>query len=225
MIELLTACGLGALTILHPCPLATNTATLGLLLALHRTTARPLLAVLIFMAAEILTFIVLAILIAASALKVAPVAVFLQTYIRQLTGPVLILSGMILTGLLQLGRSGRHAVIPVEKWISRYGHSGAFLLGMLAALSFCPFSAAMFFGVLIPLAVAQNMVITLPCFYGAGVALPLVLLAVILSKASVFLKDKSRIFLFAGKNQQKLLGSILIVSGIYFSLHLIYKIV
>jgi len=49
---------------------------------------------------------------------------------------------------------------------------GAGVLGLVFALAFCPTSAGLFFGGLIPLALKSNSAILLPILYGIGTALP-----------------------------------------------------
>ena len=48
---------------------------------------------------------------------------------------------------------------------------------MLFALSFCPVSAALFFGSLLPLSIRFGSRVVLPALFGAGTALPVVLIA------------------------------------------------
>jgi cytochrome c biogenesis protein CcdA len=58
------------------------------------------------------------------------------------------------------------------------GVPGAFLLGAVFALAFCPVSAALFFGSLIPLALQSKFGVTLPFIYGIGTGLPVLAFAV-----------------------------------------------
>jgi hypothetical protein len=55
----------------------------------------------------------------------------------------------------------------------------AALLGIAFALSFCPVSAGLFFGALIPLAVSSQSRVLLPAVYGVGTGLPVVAFAVV----------------------------------------------
>jgi cytochrome c biogenesis protein CcdA len=58
--------------------------------------------------------------------------------------------------------------------IDKMGIWGAGFLGMIFALAFCPVSAGLFFGGLIPLAVKSNSAFLLPILYGIGTALPVI---------------------------------------------------
>jgi cytochrome c biogenesis protein CcdA len=60
---------------------------------------------------------------------------------------------------------------------------GALLLGIVFALAFCPVSAGLFFGGLIPLALQGNAVM-LASLYAIGTALPVILFALLLAFAA-----------------------------------------
>ncbi len=51
------------------------------------------------------------------------------------------------------------------------------MLGAMFALAFCPVSAALFFGSLIPLALQSKFGATLPFIYGIGTGLPVLVFA------------------------------------------------
>ncbi len=55
------------------------------------------------------------------------------------------------------------------------------LLGIVFALAFCPVSAALFFGGLIPVAIKTKSSISLPLIYGIGTGLPVLFFAVLVS--------------------------------------------
>ena len=106
-------------------------------------------------------------------------------------GPFLILAGMALTGLLPLPVNIHAGSDETLKQISRWGHLGEFLVGMIFALSFCPVSAGLFFGSLIPMSLSSKIPVFLFIAYGFGTALPVgliaILIAVSLEKASAII--------------------------------------
>ena len=57
---------------------------------------------------------------------------------------------------------------------------GSGLLGIIFALTFCPLSAALFFGSLIPLAIDGKSAVMMPSVYGLGTALPVVAFALVM---------------------------------------------
>jgi cytochrome c biogenesis protein CcdA len=177
-----TALWLGLLTSISPCPLATNIAAVsflgrrvdspmsvfggGLLYALGRTAA----------------YVALAAVLLAGLMSAPGLSTFLQRNMNRLVGPVLIVVGLFLLEIIRLrlpgsGRSGEK----LQKRLAAGGMWGAAPLGALFALSFCPVSAAFFFGSLLPLALEADSPVLLPTAYGVGTALPVVFFALLVA--------------------------------------------
>jgi hypothetical protein len=74
----------------------------------------------------------------------------------------------------------------VIRRLSNSGAVGAVFLGFVFALSFCPVSAALFFGSVLPLSVKFESSIWLPFWYGVGTALPVVGFALLLAFSARF---------------------------------------
>jgi threonine/homoserine/homoserine lactone efflux protein len=72
----------------------------------------------------------------------------------------------------------------LQRRIDRWGVWGAGVLGILFAFAFCPVSAALFFGSLVPLAADRGSPLFLPSVYGVGTALPVAGFAVLLAAGS-----------------------------------------
>jgi cytochrome c biogenesis protein CcdA len=58
---------------------------------------------------------------------------------------------------------------------------GGFLLGIIFALAFCPYSAVLYFGVLIPLALKSAGGVGLPTVFAIGTGLPVLIFGLALS--------------------------------------------
>lgn len=63
---------------------------------------------------------------------------------------------------------------------SYQGLLGRFLLGIFFALSFCPFSAVLFFGMLMSLALSSQNPIGVPLAFGFATSLPVILFSMLL---------------------------------------------
>ncbi|MFQ5631730.1 MAG: cytochrome c biogenesis protein CcdA [bacterium] len=225
LLGILTAFGLGALTVIHPCPLGTNIAAVSFLLGWRQTSGNKILLALFFVVGEILAFSVLAILISMGMLQIPLVANFLQKYIMQFLGPVLILMGMMLAGILLPHQTTLKLSERMQDKFSKMRLWGSLVIGVLIALSFCPMSAAIFFGVLIPLAVANNSVFLYPACFGIGASLPLLVIVVFISRSAAFLSRFSFTNRTTGKKLSTFFGALLIIAGIVMSLRHIFKIV
>ena len=74
-----------------------------------------------------------------------------------------------------------------QERVDRAGVWGAGVLGLVFALAFCPVSAGLFFGGLVPLAVERSSPLLLPLVYGIGTALPVAAFAVPLAASAGWL--------------------------------------
>lgn len=172
---------IGILTSISPCPLATNIAAISYI---GRRLDRPRLVLvtgLLYTLGRTLAYGVLAVFIVSSLLSMVEVSNFLQRHINRILGPLLVLTGMVLLELLPLNFSGIGFGDALQKRVDAMGLGGAVLLGIVFALAFCPVSAALYFGSLIPLSLKHESRLILPCLYGIGTALPVLAVAVPLS--------------------------------------------
>ena len=172
LLAVASAFWLGVLTSISPCPLASNVAAISFLTKEVDQPRRVLLSGIFYSLGRVITYAVLGLLIAGSLVSIPKVALFLQTRMNQILGPVLLLAGVFLLGWIRPGFSGVVASQRTALQLKALGYTGSLLLGLLFALSFCPVSAGLFFGSLIPLSVQQNAPFALPVAYGVGTGLP-----------------------------------------------------
>ena len=152
---------LGILTSISPCPLATNIAAISYIGRRVENPRRVLLAGLLYTIGRVVAYLGLAFLLVTTALSVPHVSMFLQKYMLLALGPVLVLVGMVLVGLIDPRFGGRGVSASLQQRIQALGLWGALLLGVLFALAFCPTSAALFFGSVVS-AVKANSTVMLP---------------------------------------------------------------
>jgi cytochrome c biogenesis protein CcdA len=179
-----SALWLGILTSISPCPLATNIAAVSFI---GRRVGQPrqvVLAGLLYAVGRTVAYVALAALLLAGLLASGEIARFLQRYLNLVLGPVVILVGMVLLGLIGGGVSVNLAGGGMQERAAKGGFWSAGLLGFLFALSFCPVSAGLYFGVLIPLSAANGSRLALPGTYGLGTALPVIVFAFLIAFAS-----------------------------------------
>lgn len=106
----------------------------------------------------------------------------------------------------------------MKLWTSRL------LLGILFALSFCPVSAGLFFGIMIPLAAANQSVAFLPTVYGIGTAVPVLAFAVLIAFASQKLGSAFNRLTQIERWVRRITGLIFVLAGIYYSLVYVYEL-
>ena len=178
LLALATAAWLGFLCAISPCPLAANIAAISFVSRKVGKVAVVLSAGLLYTLGRTLTYAVLV-----SGLTAAPeLSHVLQKYMNLLMGPLLIVVAMILLNLLNLRLpSGSGLGDVMRKKAEQLGVLGAFGLGVIFALSFCPTSAALFFGSLLPLAIKMESGLVLPGVFGIATGLPVLVFAFLLA--------------------------------------------
>lgn len=213
---LLSALWLGILTSISPCPLATNIAAISFIGKNVEKASKVLLAGFLYALGRILSYIVVGILVIKGLLSVPTVANFLQHYMNILLGPILIIVGILLLEIIKLNLSCNLVNDKLQKKAEKWGILGAGLLGILFALSFCPLSAALFFGSLIPLAIQNNSMVLFPSVYGIGTGLPVMVFAFVIALSIGSLgKFYNKITEFQNWSR-KATGIIFILAGIYY---------
>lgn len=61
------------------------------------------------------------------------------------------------------------------------GMLGAFVLGIVFALAFCPYSGALFFAILLPMVVSSAEGLALPVIFSIGTGLPVILFSFVIA--------------------------------------------
>jgi cytochrome c-type biogenesis protein len=208
----------GILTSISPCPLATNIAAVSYIGSRISTQRGVLLAGVLYMFGRMLTYTVLGAILVSSAQSVPAVANFLQKYMNILLGPLLVLIGLILLNIIKFNVGGGAGIIAnkLHGRIDRIGPLGACVLGILFALSFCPVSAALFFGSLFSIAVKNDSGIILPSVYGIGTALPVLFFAIVMGiSAKVAAKAVNRMSVFEIW-ARRVTAVVFIFAGVYY---------
>jgi cytochrome c biogenesis protein CcdA len=196
--------------------MATNIAAISYIGKNITSTYKSVCSGFLYTFGRILSYVVLAVIILAGLLSVPAVANFLQHYIGLIMGPLLIIVGIILLELIKFNFSAGIKSDKLQDKFKDFGLTGAFLLGILFALSFCPVSAALFFGSLISLSVEHNSKITLPLLYGIGTGLPVIIFAFIIAFSANSLGTAYNKLVKIDFWMRKITGVIFILAGIYY---------
>jgi len=169
-----SALWLGILTAISPCPLTTNIAAISYV---SRRVEKPgwvLWAGLLYTVGRCLAYLAVGIFVTKGLLSIPGVSNFLQKYLNLLIGPLMLAVGLLLLGIFNFNLGGGGMGKNLQTKIDKMGIWGAGVLGLIFALAFCPTSAGLFFGGLIPLAVKSNSAFLIPILYGIGTALPVI---------------------------------------------------
>jgi len=214
----------GFLTSISPCPLATNITAMSFVGRRVGNPMKVLLSGVLYTLGRSLTYMTLGGLLVASLLSAPRVSLVLQRTMNKALGPILIVVGVLLLGVIPLRLPSSGLSQRVGERIAKWGPFGALLLGALFALTFCPVSAAFFFGSLLPLAVEQRSPVLLPALFGIGTAIPVLGFAVAIALGA---KSLGKVFGKLAKIERwarLVTGVVFIGVGVYLMLVHVFRV-
>jgi hypothetical protein len=179
IVDFWIALWLGITTSISPCPLATNIAAISYIGRKAGTVRGIMAAGFLNTLGRMVAYLAVGFAVTKSLLSIPQLSMFLQTHMNQILGPLLIIVGLILFGFIDFNITGGFSE-KLKTRVDKAGVWGAFILGFLFALTFCPVSAALFFGSLIPIALRHSSAFIIPSIYGVGTALPVIAFAAIM---------------------------------------------
>lgn len=186
-VPIVAAFFLGLMTAISPCPLATNITAIAYISKRIDSSRHTLLTGFVYTLGRMAAYIAVASVIVFFGMNIQIIALTLQHYGERLLGPFLVLCGIYLLDIVHFDR------LPGGDWFSGFtsgisvrlaekGYLGAFLLGVIFALSFCPFSAVLFFAMLIPLAIGAGDPVFIPAVFALATGLPVIVISYMLVK-------------------------------------------
>ncbi len=208
----------GVMTTFHPCPLTTNIASVSMLTGWAVRGRNRGITLLFFVIGYLVSYLVLAILLTSGALSAPRISYVLQAMVNLFMGPLLILVGMLLADLLNLNRLYKGRILSKIRAMEWSGMS-AFPFGVMVALSFCPATAAIFLGILVPLSVDHDQRILFPVLYALGASIPLILISALMVRGINLSKNH-----FLKSVLPRISGWLLIILGIILSVQRIYLV-
>ncbi|MCX6737920.1 MAG: aromatic aminobenezylarsenical efflux permease ArsG family transporter [Candidatus Parcubacteria bacterium] len=220
-IPILTAFLLGVLTSLSPCPLATNITAIAYISREIKTVKHTLSNGILYTFGRGVSYTILATLIYLGISSFQISSIF-QGWGDKILGPVLIVIGLIMLGVIKIniGKGGER-MERIKAWLSKRGLLGSFLLGMLFALAFCPYSGVLFFGMLIPLVLKSSESLLLPPIFALGTGLPVIIFSFVIAFS---LEKVGKIFKLAQKLEKALrygVAIVFLVAGVYYTQFLV----
>jgi len=215
-ITLLSAFLLGLITAISPCPLATNITATAYISKNIQNPKKVFWSGVIYTLGRATSYSVIGLILFFGASKFQVAKLFSQ-YGERLLGPILLIVGLIMLNVIKLNFLGKSNF--QEKFSERFkdkGYLGSYLLGVIFALAFCPYSGALFFGVLVPMTIADASGLYLPLVFAVGTGLPVIFFAYILAfsvgKMSSYFNKVQRF----EKIMRYVIGGVFIIVGLYY---------
>jgi len=211
---LLAAFALGLLTAISPCPLATNITATAYIAKTINSKRKVLLSGLLYTFGRMFSYTTLSAIVYFGVSKFQ-VAKLFQGNGEKLIGPIMIVIGLIMLDVIKLDFLSKGNL--TEKLSEKFkdkGLLGSFLLGVIFALAFCPYSGALFFAMLIPMTLTSGL--ALPLVFSIGTGLPVMLFAFVISysieKLGMYFKAIQKI----EKVMRILAGITFLITGLYY---------
>lgn len=215
-IPILSALILGLMTAISPCPLATNITATAFISKNISSKRKVFLSGLLYSLGRGFSYTAIGLILYFGASKFHIARFFNQNGEKYL-GPLLIIIGLIMLNIIKLNFLGKLNF--QEKLSEKFkdkGLLGSFLIGVVFALAFCPYSGALFFGMLIPMTIASADGLYLPIVFAFGTGLPVILFTYLLAftagKVGVFYNRITKI----EKVMRLVAGVVFILTGLYY---------
>ncbi|UMB54733.1 aromatic aminobenezylarsenical efflux permease ArsG family transporter [Lutibacter sp. A64] len=215
-IPILSALILGLMTAISPCPLATNITATAFISKNISSKQKVFLSGILYSFGRSFSYTAIGLILYFGASQFHIARFFNQNGEKYL-GPLLIIIGLIMLNIIKLNFLGKSNF--QEKLTEKFkdkGLLGSFLIGVIFALAFCPYSGALFFGMLIPMTIGSVDGLYLPIVFAFGTGLPVILFTYLLAftagKVGVFYNRITKI----EKVMRIVAGVVFIITGLYY---------
>ncbi len=210
-----TAAVLGLMTAISPCPLATNISAIGFISRDLDDKRKVFLKGLIYTLGRAISYTGLAVIIYLGASQMN-ISLAFQGWAEKILGPVMVIIGLFMLGVIRIPFPFLEGIGQRMGDKGRGSYWGTLGLGMVFALAFCPYSAVLYFAMLLPLSVASVGGLYLPVVFAIATGLPVILFAWLLAYtignvAKLYNAIKSFEIWF-----RRLVALLFIAIGIYF---------
>lgn len=178
---LLTAFLLGLMTAISPCPLATNITATAYLSKDIGDKRRVMFNGVFYTLGRMFTYTALGLIFYFGASQFQ-VAKLLQNVGGMWLGIALVIIGIFMLDIIKIKVPGMNKLTSkIENKKGKKTYLDAFLLGLLFALAFCPYSGVLYFGGLIPMTIASPSGLLLPPVFAIATGLPVIIIAWLLA--------------------------------------------
>jgi len=216
-IGILAAFFIGLMTAISPCPLATNITAIAYASKGINNSKHTIIVGFLYTLGRMLTYVLIASAIVWFGLNTQSIALTLQKYGDKILGPLLLIVGIIMLDIIKINfLKTSDKLNKLKEKLAQKGFLGSFLLGVIFALAFCPFSAVLFFGMLIPIALKAGDGLIIPSVFAFATGLPVIIFSFILVySVSKLGKIMNKIGTFE-KWMRKIVSIIFIIAGLYY---------
>ena len=219
-LPIISALILGLMTAISPCPLATNITAIGFISKDLQNRRKIFVSGLMYTLGRVVSYTVLGVILIAllnEGGSVFKIQKTLSQYGGYFLGPILILIGIFMFDIVKINFSlFKNQSDKLEARAQKGGYWSSFVIGLIFALAFCPYSGILYFGGLIPLSVASTGGHFLPVIFAIATGLPVIIVAWLLAFSISSLGsfyNKMKIFEYWFR---RVVGVVFILAGLYY---------
>jgi len=178
---------LGILGSTAPCQITTNLGAVGFISKKGMNKKTLIENTIWYILGKILVFTIYGVIISLFNIQLQRASIPLFAVIRKLMGPIVIIIGLYILGVLKLkGSIGEFLVNKAEDYVRKYSRIPAsFVLGIIFSLAFCPTLFWLFFGMVVPLSIKSPIGIIYPLVFALGTLIPLMLMILLINFGKV----------------------------------------
>jgi cytochrome c-type biogenesis protein len=171
---------LGLMTAVSPCPLATNITAIGFISRDFKDKGRIFLSGLLYTLGRAVSYTSLGLILYLGVSRFH-VAQLFQGWGERLIGLLLLIIGVFMLDLIHIKFPGFSGITEKIGNSGKGNLLGAFLLGVVFALAFCPYSGVLYFGILIPMTLTSASGLYLPVVFALATGAPVLIIAWLLA--------------------------------------------
>lgn len=215
---------LGLLTAVSPCPLATNITATAYIAKTIESKKKVILSGFLYTMGRLTSYTAIGALIYFGFSKFQ-IAKLFQGNGEKLLGPIMVLIGLVMLDVIKLDFLTKGNL--TERLSERFkdnGLLGSYLLGGIFALAFCPYSGALFFGMLIPMTLASDAGLLLPVVFSLGTGIPVIIFAFVIAYSIEKLGTYFNAITKVEKVMRVMAGLAFVITGLYY-LNIYLKVV
>lgn len=177
-VPLISALLLGLIGAISPCQISTNVAALAYTSREVEKPHRMALSAGAYVLGKMSVYTLLGLAVIGAGLQLNQASIPVIVAARKALGPLLILIGLMMLGVIQLKVSAGHRIGSwFEARAAGRGVFGSYLLGVAFSFAFCPTLFWLFFGLLVPLALASTGGVAYAPLFALGTSVPLLVFA------------------------------------------------
>ncbi|MDD4534809.1 MAG: aromatic aminobenezylarsenical efflux permease ArsG family transporter [Prevotella sp.] len=171
---------LGLMTAISPCPLATNISAISFISRDLQNRKGVFISGLVYTLGRAFSYTALALLIYFGASKMN-VSLLFQGWGEKLLGPILIIIGLLMLDIIKINFPSWNKLTESIGKKGKGSYWSTFLLGVVFALAFCPYSGVLYFAMLIPMTISSASGLYLPVIFAFATGIPVIIFSWLLA--------------------------------------------